>query len=77
MNVEQTWWFRAGVSALTTVSAVGLFYWAGQWPFGSRSIAAGVTFFFCLAGLERFYATVLGIAAIYLTPDLSGAGPKA
>jgi hypothetical protein len=76
MDIEKTGWFRAGVSALTIASAVGLFYWAGVWPFGSRSIAAGVIFFFCLVGLQRFFAGVLGIAAIYLTPGLPGAAPK-
>jgi hypothetical protein len=48
MNIELTWWFKAGVSALTFATAFGLFYLAGQWPFGGRSVWSVVIFFFCL-----------------------------
>jgi hypothetical protein len=66
MNIERTWWFRVGVPILTLASAFGLFYYAGSWPFGPRSIAGVLVFFFCLLGLQRLYEGLFGVAAIIL-----------
>jgi len=61
LNIERKKWFKAGVGALTFASAYGLFYLAGQWPFGGRSLWSVVIFFFCLVGLQRLYDGIVGI----------------
>ena len=69
MNIERKWWFKAGVGALTFATAFGLFYLAGQWLFGGRSVCSVVIFFFCLVGLQRLYDGVFGVVAILVAPD--------
>jgi hypothetical protein len=76
VNIEQKWWFKSAVSTLMLLTALPLFYWAGEWPFGGRSVAGGVIFFFCLSGLQRLYAGVLGVGVILLAPKLPGVAPK-
>ena len=76
MNVERKWWFKGGVGALSLISAIGLFYYWGQWPTGLRSISGWLIFLFCLLGLERAFAGLFGVAAIILTSASPGAGQK-
>ncbi len=72
MNVERTWWFKGGVGALTAFSAITLFYYAGGWPFGPRSIPGWLVFFFCLIGLQRAYAGLFGVVSIIFMPVSPG-----
>jgi len=76
MNIESTWWFKGGVVTLTLISAIGLFYYAGQWPIGPRSIPGSLVFFFCLLGLQRAYAGLFGVAAIIFMPASRGPDQK-
>jgi hypothetical protein len=57
-NVERTWWFRSGVGALTLLSAIVLFEFAG---FGIHSVFTALIAFLCLLGLERLYSGLLGL----------------
>jgi hypothetical protein len=68
MNIERSKWFKAGMGALTFLTAFGLFYLAGQWPFGGRSVWSVIIFFFCLVGLQRLYDGIFGIVGILVTP---------
>lgn len=76
MNVERTWWFTGSVGALTVLSAIGLFYYAGAWPFGPRSIPSLLVFFFCLVGLQRAYAGLFGVVSIIFMPVSEGIDQK-
>lgn len=73
MNIERTWWFRSATLIVTFASAFGLSYYAGCWPFGPRSIAGWLVFFFCLLGLQRAYPGLFGVAAIILMRKPPGA----
>ena len=68
MNIERTWWFKTGVSALTFATGYGLFYVAGMVPFAGRSLWSALIFLFCLLGLQRLYAGVFGIVGILVAP---------
>jgi hypothetical protein len=68
MNIERKWWFRGAVGVFTMISSVALFYYAGQWPIGPRSISGWLVFFFCLLGLQRAYTGLFGVATIIFMP---------
>jgi hypothetical protein len=66
MYVEDTRLFRLGVS----IVAFGTVWWlsarVGVWPNGPLTAPSALLLLLCLAGAERLYGVVLGIAAIYL-----------
>jgi hypothetical protein len=75
MDIERTWWFRGGVMLLTIVSAEALFFFAGMWPASPHSFSRWVAFFFCVAGLQRTYAGLFGMAAIIAAPQSDAEDP--
>jgi hypothetical protein len=68
MNIERKKLFKARLGALTFATAFGLFYLAGQWPSGGRSLWSVIIFFFCSVGLQRLYDGIFGIVGILATP---------
>jgi hypothetical protein len=68
MNIERTWWFKSGLSAMAIGTALGLFYMAG-WSWGGRSVWGAVILLFCMVGLKGFYAGIFGIVGILVTPS--------
>jgi hypothetical protein len=76
VNIESKWWVKGGVVTLTLISAIALFYYAGQWPIGPRSIPGWLVYFFCLLGLQRAYAGLFGVVAIIFMPVSPGVDQK-
>jgi uncharacterized membrane protein len=72
MDMERTWWFQLIVIALALVTTLMLFRFDGHWPYGSRSMAGGVIFVLCMLALQRLYAGLLAVGAIWLKPQGSG-----
>jgi hypothetical protein len=71
MNIERAWWFRAVVLALTLATAWWLTRLVGLWPNGPRSIPSALMLLVCVMGLERLYATGLGLIAVAVVPGKS------
>jgi hypothetical protein len=74
MLVERSRWFRVVVTSLALVSVWFLSAMAGVWPHGPRNIAAVVVVFFCLLGLDRLYAGLLGMIAVLVEKPAGPAG---
>lgn len=68
MHVEDTHWFKLSVGAISLGAVWWLSALVGMWPHGPQSVPSMLMFLFCLAGVQRFFDTVLGVAVIAFWP---------